>query len=148
MWTIEKVNIGHNRRIILHLLFELYNTCLSSPVTYDTFVNTQWLDEISSASSSEPHAMRDHFLSMSSSKAWASGDHFLFLFFLSPDFRGLWPSVMNICPLKLSSNVRVSALLVSLNALQLALVDRNPLQPCSLSFFLLPDIHEIYTSSK
>ena len=40
--------------------------------------------------------MRDHFLSMSSSKAWASRDHFIFLFFLSPDFRRLWPSVMSI----------------------------------------------------
>ena len=62
--------------------------------------------------------------------------------FLSPDFHELWHSVMSICLItevkrqwaEVSPGMgdRLSALLVSLMALGLALVDRNPFWPCFL----------------
>ena len=77
------------------------------------------------------------FLSENSSEARDSRDHFFHLFF-SPDFHELWPSMMSISLFtKLSSKWvntemgdRFCALVVSLMALQLALVDQNPFWPC------------------
>ena len=75
-------------------------------------------------------------LSTNSRKAGSSRDHL----FLSPDFHELWSSVMSICLftevmvamgcISIGIGDRSSALLMSLMALQLMLVDQNPFWPC------------------
>ena len=83
-------------------------------------------------------------LSFRCRKAHASRDSLFLAFcfvFLPPDFHKMWHSVMSICLFiedklhwvsYISSRMgdRFSALLYSLMALRLMLVDQNPFQPC------------------
>ena len=80
------------------------------------------------------------FLSASCSEAHASWDHILFL---SLDVHELWRSVRSVSSLRqqwatllLGWGTTSGALLISLMALWLALVDRNPMQCCYCFFYI------------